>query len=345
MRPIRTIRKATKHPHPRSTHNGPAGNGALVSTSAQGEGNAPTQRHPPMPEFHQLSIFLSVVDTCSFTGTARSMGCTQPAISQAIARLEDIFGGDLFERRRGKPLSLTPIGQAILPSARTIMGALDQQRVDASETAQGRKGDLTLGIFPGLVAGPLRAGIAEFVATNPEVKLHLVEGYPDDLRKRLLDRTIALLIDVTTGDGADTEIGDGLASEALWSERLVVALPADHELARSQTLGWGDIAEIPVMLGTSRDQKIDYRRLFRLGTAHDITVEWHDVSQAALLDMVGIGMGATLLIESGAPPHENVVFRRISVRPDPISTRALWIENDQNPIRHRLLQTIRRWRI
>lgn len=142
---------------------------------------------PPVarPEFHQLAIFLRVVEAGSFAGAARLMGRTQPAISQAIARLEEIYGGDLFERRRGTRLALTPIGEAILPSARTLLYTVDQQMVRAAETAQSRTGIVTLGFFPGLSAGPLREGISAFIAASPEVRLQMVEAHPGELHRKL----------------------------------------------------------------------------------------------------------------------------------------------------------------
>jgi DNA-binding MarR family transcriptional regulator len=138
------------------------------------------------PELHQLEIFLKVVEARTFAGAARMMGRTQPAISQAIARLEEIYGGDLFERRRGALLELTPIGEAILPSARTILDTIDQQMLRAAAAAQSRAGNLTLGFMPGLIAGPLRAGIADFTAASPQVRLRLVEALPGEtyLRER-----------------------------------------------------------------------------------------------------------------------------------------------------------------
>ena len=125
------------------------------------------------PELHQLEIFLRVVEARTFAGAARMMGRTQPAISQAIARLEEIYGGDLFKRRRGALLELTPIGQAILPSAGLVLDTIDQQMIKAAATAQSRAGNLTLGFSPGLVLGPLRAGIADFIVGSRKLKMCL----------------------------------------------------------------------------------------------------------------------------------------------------------------------------
>jgi DNA-binding transcriptional LysR family regulator len=49
-------------------------------------------------DLHQLETFLAVVREGSFSGAAKGLGRTQPAISQVISRLEDEVGQRLFER-------------------------------------------------------------------------------------------------------------------------------------------------------------------------------------------------------------------------------------------------------
>jgi LysR family hydrogen peroxide-inducible transcriptional activator len=94
-------------------------------------------------ELHQLETFLKVIETRSFTGAARLLGCSQPAVSQTIARLEEIFGGDLFVRGCGSKLDLTPIGRSVEPYAIDLLATVDIQLRRAVETAQSRAGSLT----------------------------------------------------------------------------------------------------------------------------------------------------------------------------------------------------------
>ena len=118
------------------------------------------------PEYSQLAIFLKVAEARSFSGAARLLGKTQPAVSQAIARLEEIYGGDLFERCRGAPVALTPIGEAILPSARTILDTVDRQMVHAAAAAQGRVGRITLGFSVNRLEEEARIGKAGTLAAQ-----------------------------------------------------------------------------------------------------------------------------------------------------------------------------------
>ena len=288
------------------------------------------------PDFHHLETFLRVVESRSFAGAARLMGRTQPAISQAIAKLEEIYGADLFERRRGALLELTPIGQSILPSARMILDTIDQQMIQAVATAQSRAGNLTLGFSPGLVLGPLRAGLADFIATSPQVRLRFVEAGPQDLRRQLNERAIDLMI-VAPAPRLESK---ALEQERLWDEWLVMALPADHALAEKAVVSWDDVAQLPIILKNCHFELVAYRMLLdRLD--REVQLEQHDVSCTTLLEMIALGMGATIVFASGAIPYRGVVYRPIDEPDATIAVDAVWPQDDRNPLRHRLLSLIR----
>ncbi len=288
------------------------------------------------PDFRQLETFLRVVESRSFAGAARLMGQTQPAISQTIARLEETYGGDLFERRRGALLELTPIGQSILPSVRMILDTIDQQMIRAVATAQSRSGNLTLGFSPGLLLGPLRAGIADFITTSPEVHLRLVEAGPQELRRQLNDRAIDLMIVAPTPKLESK----ALIQERMWDERLVVALPADHALCRQAAVRWVDVAELTIILKNCHFELVAYRTLLDR-VDRRVRLEQHDVSYMSLLEMIGLGMGSTIVSASGKIPHRGVAYRPIDEPDATIAVEAVWPQDDRNPLRHRLLSQIR----
>lgn len=294
------------------------------------------RRTPGQPEFQQLAIFLKVVETRSFTTAARQIGRSQPAVSQAIARLEEIYGGDLFERRRGAPLALSPIGEAILPSARMILDTINEQMMRAAAAAQSRAGKLTLGIFPGLVTGPLRAGIADFIAASPQVRLRLVEALPGALHRQLTEQAIDLMV-VALMPELKSKM---LVQERLWDERLTIALPADHLLTQQASLSWHEVAELPIILKGSHSELVAYRTLLD-PIDRQSQLEQHDVSCGTLLEMVGLGLGAAIVFGSGAVAYKGVVFRPIDEDDATIGVDAVWRKDDSNPLRHRLLSLIR----
>lgn len=224
--------------------------------------NAP--RSNRRPEFRQLEAFLKVTETRSFAEAARQLGISQPAVSQAIARLEELYGGDLFVRRRGSPVTLTPIGQAILPSAKLLLFTVDRQIDRAFATAQSRAGSLTVGIHPALAFGPVIDSLVELRAERPGVQFQLVEGPPGDLYRRLNEQSLDIMF-----MALHPEVDGGVnVQERLWADRLVVALPAHHPLVANAKLQWSDLSSVSVILRSNDGDLSDYRALAaRMGDA------------------------------------------------------------------------------
>lgn len=94
-------------------------------------------------DIHQLETFLAVVEEGSFSGAAKALGRTQPAVSQVIARLEDELGQRLFERpaRRG---GMTDAGKALVEYAKRLLTVRDQARVALEDVRALRAGRLVI---------------------------------------------------------------------------------------------------------------------------------------------------------------------------------------------------------
>ena len=307
-------------------------------TSASPNMLASTAAKQQRPAFDQLATFLTVAETGSFSAAARLTGRTQPAISQAIARLEDIYGGDLFERRRGAPLALTPIGEAILPSAQILLKTIDEQMGTAAEAASGAAGAVVVGVDPDIATGRHRGGLVAFAIANPAARLRMIEASSAELLRQLEDRRIDLVI---TPAGLRQAV-PALACERLWDERLFVALPAAHELASRNGLDWPTVASLRLMLATPDGETSRLAAIIADVVPCRPEYELHTVSRDTLLDMVGRGFGTSIVLGSAATPNCGVVFRPTVDATPSIAIEALWRKRDGNPLRHRLLRFIRK---
>ena len=69
---------------------------------------------------HQLNVFVTAVETLSFTKTAKRLHLTQSSVSQHIKALESQLGVELF-LRQGRTLAVTDAGNVLLPMAREIV--------------------------------------------------------------------------------------------------------------------------------------------------------------------------------------------------------------------------------
>jgi LysR family hydrogen peroxide-inducible transcriptional activator len=67
-----------------------------------------------MMRFQHIRYFLVLCEEQNFTRTAKRCGITQPSLTNAIKKLENLLGGPLFHRGR-KPTSVTkPTGLALV---------------------------------------------------------------------------------------------------------------------------------------------------------------------------------------------------------------------------------------
>lgn len=295
-------------------------------------------RRSTRPDFKQIETFLKVAETRSFAETARQLGVSQPAVSQTIGKLEEIYGGDLFERRRGAPVVLTLMGRSILPKAKLLLFMVDTQIDRAVTIAQSMAGSLTIGFTSGLACGPLREGIAEFHQSRPDVELRFVEGSPDDLHRQLNERTLDIMF-----TGLLPGLGGGPnVQERLWDDRMFVALRDDHPLAANDSLRWLDVSTLPIIIHAHHGDLSYYRAIAtRMG---DLPFEStsHDISAGALMDLVKLGLGATIVCTSATVPRDGIAFRPIVDSSALIAAEAIWPKGDRNPLRHRLLVCVRK---
>ena len=296
------------------------------------------RRFVPRPDFNQLETFLKVAETRSFAAAARELGVSQPAVSQTIARLEELYGGDLFERRRGSPVALTPIGRAVLPTVKLLLFTVDRQISRALATAQSMTGSLAIGFYPGLTSSPLTAGIAEFRQTCPDVQLRFVEASPSELHRQLNER----ILDITFTALLPELTGGAIVQERLWEERLVVGIRDDHPLAANEDLRWADLSSLSILLRSHQGDLSAYRAVTARAGSQPLDCELHDVSRSALIEMVRLGLGAAITLASATAPRDGITFRPIIDENAFVGIDTVWPKHDRNPLRHRLLTCVRK---
>jgi molybdenum-dependent DNA-binding transcriptional regulator ModE len=82
-------------------------------------------------ETNQVRYFLALCEEQSFTRAAKRCGVSQPSVSNAIKRLEEELGGDLFHRTKNGA-KLSPLGLAIRPYLEQINECAEGARREAA---------------------------------------------------------------------------------------------------------------------------------------------------------------------------------------------------------------------
>jgi molybdate transport repressor ModE-like protein len=128
-------------------------------------------------ELRHLAALQAVEREGSFGRAARRLGYTQSAVSQQIARLEQVVGATLVERPGGpRAVSLTDAGRLLSRHADAIVARLAAAEADMAALLAGEAGPLRVGIFQSVGARLLPGLLQRFKVSFPRVGVQLVES-------------------------------------------------------------------------------------------------------------------------------------------------------------------------
>jgi len=206
--------------------------------------------------FRQLDYFIAVAEHGNVSEAARARHIAQPAMSMAIAQLEELLGIKLFHRRPGHGLTLTQDGHRVLAQCRALM-TLAQQVAGAAPMAEmPLKGRLALACFKDLAPYILPRLMAAFRQRHPDITLHLVEGDFTAVRDALMSGRVELAITYELGLEADIQ-------RVILAELPPYALlPANHALARKSTVSLAELAAQPLILEDMAQSREYFMSLF-----------------------------------------------------------------------------------
>ena len=128
---------------------------------------------PRSPTLDQISVFLAVVETGSFTAAAKQLGRATSVISYAIANLEAQLGVSLFARAGTARPKLTDAGRAILSDSRNLAIAVDGLLAKARGLTAGLEAEVSLVVDVMWPAKKLVKALDEFRRKFPTVALRL----------------------------------------------------------------------------------------------------------------------------------------------------------------------------
>jgi len=197
-------------------------------------------------ELRHLRYFLAVAREMSFSRAAETLHIAQPPLSRQIHQLEEELGAALFDRT-ARPLKLTPAGQFFQGQAQLVMDRLAEARAATARIAQGKRRWFGIGFVPSTLYGALPEVIRRFREAQPEVEVGLLEL----TTVQQIEALKAGRIDVGFGR-LRFEEDERIAAEVVREEALVVALPADHRLARRRRLTLAELAPEPLLLFPAR---------------------------------------------------------------------------------------------
>jgi DNA-binding transcriptional LysR family regulator len=158
---------------------------------------------------------------------AQQLHRTQPALTSAVRRLEEVCGAPLFEKS-GRGIRLAPAGEVLLKWAERMRFDVEDAQREIADLGKGLSGQVRIGIVPTAAQFLLPSVARQLMIEAPEVTLKTVVGLVDTMKPLL--RSGELDVMVGTESGLDPQF----VSKLLTEDQIVVAANAKHELFRTK---------------------------------------------------------------------------------------------------------------
>lgn len=191
-------------------------------------------------EIKALRALLKVAELRNISQAANALGLTQSSLSRAVGALERDFGAPLFYRT-GRGVTLTDIGEEIVPRARNVVLASEQLAADVRDRSSKPSGLVTLALMPALTGAIAEPLFGEVRRRFPGIALRMLEGFSANIVEWLADgrADIGVLSRYGKEDTAHEEV---LAKSYLM---LVGAAPIR---AHGASVRFRELAKLPLVL-------------------------------------------------------------------------------------------------
>lgn len=242
----------------------------------------------------ELRYIVAVARERHFGRAARACHVSQPTLSAAVKKLEDELGAVLFERAPAE-VRVTALGERVIEQAQRVLEQAAAIRELARAGADELAGPLKVGLLPTVGPYLLPSLIPLLHKRAPKMPLVVEEHSTEALRHRLKDGALDCVL------VSAPFVEPGVATLPLYEEPFVLALPADHPLARKRSLSIEELRrENLLLLGPGhcfRDQVLSVCPVCDTpaGTEHSIQRTLEGSSLETLRHMVASGVGITLL--------------------------------------------------
>lgn len=183
---------------------------------------------------HRLQCFVTIVETGNLSKAAAKLHMTQPPLSILLRKLEAELQVTLFDRVNNR-LALTSTGQLFYHRAKGLLASMQAVTRELQENNDGLRGTVSVGcstaaslfIIPQVIEQIQRQGLNIVVQVHEGATAHLVE----QLRSQRLD----------VGICRSEYKAEDLQTMTLYSESLLLALPAKHLLSRKRNIRLQDL--------------------------------------------------------------------------------------------------------
>lgn len=240
-----------------------------------------------MNTFKMVKVFLTSIDSGSFTRAGEILGYTQSNLTQMMKSFEDELGIPLLIKTKK---GVEPTGEAkqLIPAMRAMAASEDRFLQEADEIRGIRRGAIRIGSYVSTSSTWLPQVIGHYQAEYPEVEFNIIESGQEEMLRGLQTGDLDLAL-MSAPENHEVEFIPVL------EDPMVVVFPPDHELAEYDYVPVAKLEDHPLIM-TYREYDTDANKILQ-SAGLDASVRYRSKDDFAVLSMVQHGLGISILPE------------------------------------------------
>lgn len=191
----------------------------------------------------QCAYFLAVAEHGGIAQAARALSISQPAVAQALGKLEDLYDIELFVRHHARGVELTPQGRAFRRTAQALLDEARRAERDTAAIAANVAGVVRFGCFHTIAPFHMSRLIKGYCEAFPDVDIEASELSQDEIVAGITsgDLDLALTYDMSLGRAA-------VSVKTVARLRPFILVGAQHPLAGRASIALHELAEEPFVM-------------------------------------------------------------------------------------------------
>jgi DNA-binding transcriptional LysR family regulator len=208
----------------------------------------------------QMEALISIIEERTFSGAARKMSLTQPSLTKHIKNVEGLLGARILNRQ-SRGITLTPEGKILYDYAKRILKLREEAKEKIQRVRENETGNIFISASTIPATYILPRVLSDFRKARPDIRFYMQNADSDEV------------IEMITGNRGEVGFvgkdprSSRLHAEALWKDRLVLAVPTNHPFVKKGSVTLSELSQEPFIVrergsatrevfeGCLRDQK------------------------------------------------------------------------------------------
>ena len=234
---------------------------------------------------NRYEVFVTVVESGSFTKAAEKLNYTQSAVSQMVHTLEEELSTTLVLRSK-TGIVLTPDGKQYLPYIRSICNAHRELKIKSEEMHGLQGGIIKIGVFTSVSCNWLPEWMKTFKEYYPSVQFELKQGEYTTIGQWIKEGSVDFGF-------INPRAVSGIKTVPVKTDAMMAVLPPGHPLAAKTEISLKDLASEPYILLAEGDVSVPMDAFSKHGLTPQVQYKVED--DYTIMAMVEQGLGVSVL--------------------------------------------------